>query len=133
MAALTLVHSDIIFKALDLFRIILNHDCLTPNTPQPPKFPIYASAINGVVESEGFVFIGYLLTGLIGHFPEDSTAVVVSVFRMLSALWTTQLLSWLPTVLEQLPTATTPNQAKAQFLADVTRCGATPVVCLLQS
>lgn len=121
MTALTIIHSDIIFRALDLFRIILTHDCLTPNTPQPPKFPVYAAAINGVVESEGFTFVGYLLAGLIGHFPEDSTSTVVSIFRMLAALWTAQLLAWLPPILEQLPTAAAPNQAKAQFLADVTR------------
>ncbi|KAF7985269.1 hypothetical protein HWV62_6405 [Athelia sp. TMB] len=120
MTALTIIHSDIIFRALDLFRIILTHDCLTPNTPQPPKFPVYAAAINGVVESEGFTFVGYLLAGLIGHFPEDSTSTVVSIFRMLAALWTAQLLAWLPPILEQLPTAAAPNQAKAQFLADVT-------------
>lgn len=121
MASLTLVHSDIIFGTLDLFRVIFTHDCLQPGVQQPPKFPIYAAAIRGVVEKEGFAFVGYLLAGLVGDFPEDSISSVVSVFRVISAIWTAELLSWLPPVLEQLPTATSPNQAKSQFMADVTR------------
>lgn len=120
MAAFTIVHTDIIFKSLDLFRIILTHDCLLSGTSQPPKFLIYAAAIQDVVSKEGIVLVRYLLAGLIGDFPEDSTSVVVSIFRVLTALWTSQLLSWLPPVLEQLPTAIAPNQAKSQFLADVT-------------
>jgi len=121
MAALTLVHSEIIFQSLDLFRIILNHDCLLSNSQQPPKFPIYVTAIRSVVDKEGFALVGYLLAGLVGDFPEDSTSTVVSIFRVLAALWTSQLLSWLPPVLEQLPTTVAPNQAKSQFLTEVTR------------
>ena len=123
MAALTLVHSEIIFQALDLFRIILNHDCLLSGSSpsQTPKFPIYVTAIRAVIDKEGFVLVGYLLAGLVGDFPEDSTSAVVSIFRALAALWTSQLLSWLPPVLEQLPSAVAPNQAKSQFMADVTR------------
>jgi transportin-3 len=121
MAALTLVHSEIIFQSLDLFRIVLTHDCLLSNSSQPPKFPIYATAIHGVVDKEGFALVGYLLAGLVGEFPEDSTSTVVTIFRVLAALWTSQMLSWLPPVLEQLPTTVAPNQAKTQFLADVTR------------
>lgn len=121
MAPLTLVHSDIIFGTLDLFRIMFTHDCLLPGVQQPPKFSIYATAIREVVEKEGFAFVGYLLAGLVGDFPEDSMSSVVSIFRVVSALWAEQLLSWLPPILEQLPTATSPNQAKRQFMIDVTR------------
>lgn len=122
MAALTLVHSDTIFASLDLFRIILTHDSLVPvQSPPPPKFPAYASAIRAVVDQEGFEFVGYLLSGLVGDFPEDSTSTVVSSFRALSALWSSQLLSWLPAVVEQLPTKTAPKQAQTQFLTEVTR------------
>ena len=121
MAPLTLVHSDIIFETLDLFRIMFTHDCLLPSVQQPPKFSIFATAIHEVVEKEGFAFVGYLLAGLVGDFPEDSIPSVVSVFGVVSALWTEQLLSWLPPVLEQLPTATSPHQAKGQFMTDVTR------------
>lgn len=121
MAALTLVHSDIVFRSLDLFRIILTHDCLLPGTLQPPKFPIYAAAIHAVVNKEGFELVGYLLSGLVGDFPEDATSLVVSIFRIFAGLWTSQLLSWLPPVLEQLPTVTAPNHAKSEFMAEVTR------------
>lgn len=120
MAALTVVHTDIIFAALDLFRIILTHDCLVPSTtPPPPKFPLYAASIRAVVEKEGYELVGYLLAGLIGDFPEDSTSAVVSIFRVISFVWTSQLISWLPTILQQLPTAAAPNEAKTQFLSDV--------------
>lgn len=120
MAALTVVHSDIIFAALDLIRITLTHDSITSNTTTSPKFTVFASAIRGVFEKEGFELVGYLLSGLIGDFPEDSTSAVVSIFRVISSVWTPQLLSWLPLVLQQLP-STAPNQAKTQFMSDVTR------------
>ena len=41
--------------------------------------------------------------------------------RMLAAFWPTELLVWLPAVLQQLPAATVPDQAKATFLADITQ------------
>lgn len=121
MAALTVVHSDIIFASLDLIRSTLTHDSIVSNSStQPPRFPAFASAIRGVFEKEGFELVGFLLSGLVGDFPEDSTSAVVSIFRVISSAWTSQLLSWLPLVLQQMPT-TVPNQAKAQFLSDVTR------------
>ncbi|KIJ68548.1 hypothetical protein HYDPIDRAFT_106754 [Hydnomerulius pinastri MD-312] len=120
MAALTLIHSDLVFASLDLFRKILTHDSLAVSSTQPPKFPIYATAIKAVVDKEGFEFIGYILSGLVGDFPEDSTAVVVSIFHSLARLFSSQLLTWLPPVLQQLPTSSAPNQAKQQFLVDVT-------------
>lgn len=124
MAALTLVHTDIIFAALDLFRVILTHDCLLPGAAvPPPKFPLYAASIQAVFEKEGFEFVGYLLAGLIGDFPEDSTSAVVSIFRAISSIWSSQLLSWLPAILQQLPNAAAPNDAKTQFLTDITRFG----------
>ncbi|EPQ60569.1 ARM repeat-containing protein [Gloeophyllum trabeum ATCC 11539] len=122
MAALTMIHSDIIFASLDLFRMMLTHDCLDPPAVPPPKFPIYAAAIRAVVEKEGLQLVGYLLSGLVGDFPEDSTSVVVTIFRVLTTLWPTQMLSWLPQVLQQLPTSAAPHQVKTQFLADVTGC-----------
>lgn len=132
MAALTLVHSDIIFASLDLFRLILTHDCLNPaSSTLPPKFPIYASAIRAVIEKEGFEFVGCLLTGLVGDFPEDSTSMVVSIFRVLSAVWTTQLLSWLPPILQQLPVTAVPNQSKTDFLDEVTRFIPCSVYCVI--
>ncbi|KAI8980731.1 ARM repeat-containing protein [Trametes punicea] len=120
MAALTLVHSDIIFAALDLLRTIFTHDSLTPTTqPPPPKFPIYAAAIRPVVEREGQELTGYLLSGLVGDFPEESIPMVVTIFRVLGGLWPTQLHTWLPPVVQQLPSTAVPDQVKSSFLADV--------------
>lgn len=123
LAALTLIQSDLIFASLELIRAILTHDCLAPPSSKapPPKFPIYAAAIRSVVEKEGFELVGYLLAGLVGDFPEDATASVISIFRMLAAVWPALLLSWLPPILQQLAAATVSDQAKAQFMSEVTR------------
>ncbi|KAF4573006.1 Armadillo-like helical [Pleurotus pulmonarius] len=119
MAALTMVHSDILFASLDLFRIIFTHECLTDTTNPPPKYPLYATAIRGVFEKEGFEFLGLLLAGLIGDFPEDSASTVVSIFRATAIVWMQQLLTWLPSILQQLPNSAAPADAKTQFFADV--------------
>ncbi|TDL28505.1 ARM repeat-containing protein [Rickenella mellea] len=122
IAALTMIHSDIIFASLDLIRIILTHDSLQNGTVMPPKFPIYASTIRQVFDMEGPQLLGYLLAGLVGDFPEESTSTVVSIFRGVASVWPNQLLAWLPQVLEQLPTTSSPTFALArkQFLDDVT-------------
>ncbi|EMD41983.1 hypothetical protein CERSUDRAFT_110525 [Gelatoporia subvermispora B] len=120
MLALNLVQADIVFAALDFVRMIVTHDCLSPSsTHPPPKFPIYSAAIRPVVEKEGPELVGYLLSGLVGDFPEESTSLVVTIFRVLSALWPAQLLTWLPVVLQQLPVTSAPEQAKRQFMTDV--------------
>jgi transportin-3 len=123
MAGLTVVHSDIIFAALDLFQSILLHDSLDSSLPlpHPPKFPIYAASIRVAIEKEGFTLLSLVVAGIVGEFPADSTAKVVSIFRVLAHTWPSQLLTWLPRALEQLPTSDAPAQAKAQFLQDVTR------------
>ncbi|KAI0673417.1 ARM repeat-containing protein [Trametes maxima] len=120
MAALSLVHSDIVFAALDLLRTIFTHECLGPTAqPPPPKFPIYAAAIRPVVEREGQELTGYLLVGLVGDFPEESIPMVVTIFRVLGVLWPTQLHAWLPVVVQQLPPTAAPDQVKSSFLADI--------------
>ncbi|KAJ7225605.1 armadillo-type protein, partial [Mycena pura] len=122
MAALALVQTDIIFASLDLFLLILTHDCLNPNpsVPLPPKFPIYASAIQAVVLKDGFELLSHILNGLVGDFPEDSLSIVVSIFRAFSVVWGSQLLSWLPSALQRLPPAVAPQLARAQFLSEIT-------------
>jgi transportin-3 len=121
MEAMTLVVADVIFAALDLFRNIFSHECLFPDARRasPPKFPVYAAAVNAVFEKEGLQFLTYLLQGLVGEFPEESISTVVTIFRNIASLWGNQLLVWLPPVLEQLPTATVPDQVKSQFLTEV--------------
>lgn len=121
MAGLTLVQADIVFVALDFIRAILTHDCLDPAPVPPPKFPVYAAAIKPAIEQEGLQLTGYLLSGLTGDFPEDAVSSVITIFRVLAAQWSTAFLSWLPSVLQQLPATSVPDAAKTVFLSDVTQ------------
>lgn len=121
MAGLTLVQADIIFAALDVLRAIIEHDCLHPAPVPPPRYPVYAAAIKPVVEKEGLELVGYLLSGLTGDFPEDCVSPVITIFRVLAILWPSQLLAWLPVVLQQLPSTSVPDQAKSLFLSEVTQ------------
>ena len=124
MTGLTLIQTDLIFATLDLIRLVLAHDSIIPppaDKPIPPKFPIYASRIQQVVEKEGYELIGYLLSGLTGDFPEDSSSNVITIFRNIAVVWPEQLLSWLPSVLQQLNPTTVTDEAKTKFLAEATR------------
>jgi transportin-3 len=122
MVALTLVQTDIVFAALELFRSIFTHDCLDTSVPAAlPAFPLYASAIHRVVDKEGYTFLGYILTGLVGDFPEESKPLVASIVRSLAMSWPTQIQAWLPPVLQQLPVSKVPNEEKSNFLTDITR------------
>lgn len=122
MTGLTVVHSDIIFASLDFFRSILSHDCMDPpTTSTPPNFLVYATTIRSAIEKEGLQFVACTLSGFTGNFPEDAASTVVTIFRHLVYLFPVQLLTWLPAVLEQLPTSSVPTNAKAQFLQDVTK------------
>lgn len=123
MTGLTLIQTDLIFASLDLIRLVLTHDSILPppaGRPLPPKFPIYASRIQQAVEKEGYELVGYLLSGLTGDFPEDSSSNVITIFRSVAAIWPQQLLSWLPSVLQRLNPATITDEAKTKFLAETT-------------
>ena len=119
MTGLTVVHTDIIFAALDFFRVVLTHDCLEPQAVLPPKFPVYAAAIHDAVSANGLTLVACILNGLVGDFPEEAMPTIVSIFRMIAYIWPTLLLSWLPQVLERLPLQSSPIQAKTQFLSEV--------------
>jgi len=119
MAALSLIQADVVFTSLDLLRAILDHESLDPVPKPPPKFPIYAATIRQVVSKEGFELLGCILNGMAGDFPEDSTSVVVTILRAISVHWSTELLVWLPPVLQQLSTAAMPAEAKTQFFSEV--------------
>ncbi|KXN83654.1 hypothetical protein AN958_01220 [Leucoagaricus sp. SymC.cos] len=119
LAGLTVVHSDIIFATLELFRSIVMHDCLQPGA-QGEDYAQWATVIRGVVREQGYALTGYLLSGMIGDFPDDAVTNVVSIFRVLTIMFPDKMLEWLPDVLQQLPTASAPAAAKSQFLVDLT-------------
>ncbi|KAF9455127.1 ARM repeat-containing protein [Macrolepiota fuliginosa MF-IS2] len=119
LAGLTVVHSDIVFATLDLFRAIIMHECLRPDA-SGTEHTQWATVIRGVVREQGYDLTGYLLSGMIGEFPEDAIANVVSIFRVMTTMFSQEMLQWLPGVLQQLPSASAPNQAKSQFLVDLT-------------
>ena len=124
MTGLTLIQTDLIFASLDLIRLVLTHDSILPSPvdkPVPPKFPIYASRIQQVVEKAGCELVGYLLSGLTGDFPEDSTSNVITIFRSVAAVWPQQLLLWLPLVLQHLNHTTVTDEAKATFFTETTK------------
>jgi transportin-3 len=121
MMGLTVIHTDIVFATLDLFRGILTHDCLESRTAgTPAKYAPWAAAIQDAMNKEGQQFVAYILNGFVSDFPEDGASTVVSIFRALASGWPQQLLVWLPPILERLPAATIPNESKAKFLQDVT-------------
>ena len=121
VAGLTMVQIDICYLALDFLRVVLTHDALSPNTgsalPVPPKFPLYAQAIQEAISKQGFQLLGCLLTGFVGDFDEDTTSQVVTIFRAMSATWPGEMSSWLPSVVDQLP-SNLPVPVKEQFLND---------------
>ncbi|KAG8906064.1 Nuclear import receptor [Tulasnella sp. 417] len=119
LTALTRVHPDIISSALDLLRMILGHESMTPSAAQPAKYVQYATAIRQTVSVNGFQFVGLLLSGMVTTFPEDSVRLVASLFRLLAGGWRAELATWLPPAVQQLPAASLPMEARAKFLTDM--------------
>ncbi|EEB86998.1 hypothetical protein MPER_15860, partial [Moniliophthora perniciosa FA553] len=88
----------------------------TPPKATSPNYILYANAIHSVVDEAGSNFVGFLLNGLVGDFPPESDSMVVSIFRSMSSTWPAQMLSWMPSILQQLPTTAAPIPIKEQFL-----------------
>ena len=53
LAGLIVVHSDVVFATLELFRAIVMHDCLRPNA-QGEEYTQWANVIQGVVREQGY-------------------------------------------------------------------------------
>ncbi|THH11118.1 hypothetical protein EW145_g861 [Phellinidium pouzarii] len=105
IAALTLIHTEVIFASLDLLRVIIAHDSLDPSLKNPPpKFPMYAAIIRQVIGLEGAQLTVNLLSGLVNEFPGESISIVITIFHALN----------------QVPTPVSFGPAKQQLLADVT-------------
>lgn len=118
MTAFTLVHTDVVIAALNLFHTILTHECLEQTTSLP-NFPLYTAAINNALEVDGFDLVGCLLNGVVGDFEDEAFDRTVAIIRVIASYWPSQLVTWLPTVLQGL-SATTSADSKTQFLSDVT-------------
>lgn len=123
IAALTLIHSDVIFAALTLLRSIVTHDCMdtsTTTTP-PPKFIAYAAAIRSVIIDEGSGLLANLLNGIVNDFPQESTSTVITIVRLLAIHFPKELVVWLPQALDQVAMAASFTPAKDQLIVDITK------------
>ncbi|KAF8311617.1 ARM repeat-containing protein [Clavulina sp. PMI_390] len=120
VTALSVYHTEIVLPAVQFIRGVLQDDSLVPGAgPAPPAaFPVYATVIRGVVESQGFGLVGYLLSGLLGTFEEATAFEVVGLFRRLAQLWPQQLLTWTPAALEQLESHILTPTLKNNMVAD---------------
>ena len=127
LSALTLYQHDIIYPSLEFILNMMRHDCLmtltaaTAPSPPPPNFPLYAAAIRGVIEEQGFSLVGFLLTGMLSHFPEDSISTVVTTFKILAQVWPQQIVAWLPSASGHIPDASLPVASRNAFISDFTR------------
>ena len=133
LSGLMLYQPDIIYPSLEFILNMLRHDCLTilnaaPGPSPPPNFPLYAAAIRGIIEEQGFSLVGFLLAGMLSHFPEDSISTVVTIFKILAQVWPQQMVAWLPGASEHIPNASLPIESRRVFISDFTRC----VIVLLE-
>ena len=120
-ACLTLLHSEVVYAALDIIRGLISHDSLDSSYKNPPpKFPIYSAAIREVLNTEGSQLVRNLLNGLVNDFPEEAVPLVVPIFRLLSVLSPDQLLVWFPEAINSVPMAAAYGPAKQQLLEDYT-------------
>lgn len=137
LAALTLLKTETVATALDLVLGIAGHDSLMlPVTPSQPGTPLptaagtpnpdgspsmedlaaYAAAIRHVVGQQGFQLASVLLNGLVTQFSPEVMPVVVTTLKVLSGGFAGEMMSWLPGIVEQLPTSYVPDKDKMAFV-----------------
>lgn len=123
IAGLALVQPEVNLVSLDFIQTIISHDCLNapqPGVVPPPNFVLYAQVIQDTFSRQGMQLLGFLLSGLISAFDEDSCPIVITIFRIIGKNWPTELVTWLPSVVQQLPSSI-PANVREQFVNDVTR------------
>lgn len=119
LSALTMYHIDIVWPAIEFLTGVLQHDCLRPETvASSPTFPLYATAIRAVVESQGFAFIGLVLSGLLTNFDETTSIAATVLIKSLAELFPQQVLGWLSSALDQLVSPTITPASKAALLSE---------------
>ena len=142
LSALTLYKTEIIEVALELIREVVGHDALSlppsssqPGTPLPAsivsstasgagagggpsveELTAYAATIRQVIGQQGYQLVSLLLTGLVTHFSPDTMPVVVTVLRVLSGGFPTEMAAWVGPAAEQMPAANVPAQDRALFV-----------------
>ena len=124
MASLTVVHTEVLVAALEVVRDILSHDCLStqPTAVPTSDFPVYAAAIQDVLEKNGQAFVACVLSGMIGDFPEDCLSSIIVIFRMLASVFPAQMSAWIQNVAPTLPVSAGLVPARQQFVTEITTC-----------
>jgi len=121
LSALTMYHGEIIWPAVEFLTGVIQHDCLNalpPSSPTPPNTLAYAAAIRAIVEAQGFSLVGFLLTGLLTHFDEETSIATTVLFKRLVELWPQQLLAWMTAALGQLSSASAAPATKANLVSE---------------
>ncbi|KAL9941135.1 hypothetical protein V8E36_000623 [Tilletia maclaganii] len=148
VAALTIYRHEVVDTALTFIREVVGHDALSmiPNTSAPgtsltPVYPnpalisavgpvsqetnpqevaAIANNIRSVIQEQGFQLCSLLLNGLTSHFSPDCLPLAVSVIRVLSSLFPTEMAAWIPAAAESLPTRTVSVAERQKFVESYT-------------
>ena len=136
LATLTLLKPETIATAVDFVLGIVGHDALmmpvtasqpgTPlastgglnadGTPSMDELASYAATIRHVVGQQGFQLASVLLNGLVSQYSPEEMPVVNTTLKVLSAGFASEMMAWVPGIVEQLPTNYVPDTAKESFV-----------------
>ncbi len=139
LAGLSLYHPQIIHASLSFIRDIVGHDALSmPTTPSQPGTPLppeltdpsaapspealaaFAANIRHTVGEHGYQLASVLLSGLVTSFPPDAMPLVISIVRILAAVFPREMATWIPIVAEALPATTVPVPDRTRFIETFT-------------
>jgi len=118
LVAMRLVHTDIIFAALDFLAVVLRPAKLPKSSGSQGDQSSLSLRINEVFTAHGFQFLSHLLEGMLGNFHEETLSNVVFLFRCVAEEWPSQFAGWLPSLMETLPTNLCSEQLKSKFMND---------------
>ena len=122
LVAMRLVHTDIIFAALDFLGVLLRPAKIPKAPGDVADQASYTLRINEVFAAHGFQLLNHLLDGMLGNFHEESLANVIFLIRCVAEEWPSQFAGWLPSLMEALPTSLCSPQLKSKFMNDCARC-----------
>ncbi|KAG0141932.1 hypothetical protein CROQUDRAFT_67819 [Cronartium quercuum f. sp. fusiforme G11] len=124
LASLELYDPGPLSDTLDYVRELLGHESLGLQRatnginapPAPAGFALLAAPIRSVVGQFGFPLCEVLLRRVLSDLPEDLSSSVFIVFRLLSENFPNELSSWVPSIIEQLPSKLASVNDKAVFM-----------------